>query len=151
MGDVDQQTRSTTCFVHLKLQPVGARISLRSDQQLCSLVNSLLATQAPVRTAGFVHRDIRLDNIVSGPDGWVLLNWKLARRDNQHVWWTGQTLPPAVRAGSERYTCKSDMGQIGQLVLSRASPSASSAAYAARLMSGHVTSAAMAPIAEWNK
>jgi len=83
MGDVDQQTRNTTCFVHLRLQPVGARISLKSNQQLCSLVNSLFATLVPLHTAAFVHCDIRLDNIVSGPDGWVLLDWELAGREKQ--------------------------------------------------------------------
>ena len=75
----------------------------------------------------------------------MLLDWELAGRDNQHVWWTGLTLPSAVRAGSERYTCKTDVKQIG--MLSHASPSAS---YAAQLMSGHVISAAMAPVAERN-
>lgn len=150
MDNVDQQTRNTTCFVNLRLHPVGARISLESNQQLCNLVNSLLATLAPVHAAGFVHRDVRLDNVVKGPDGWVLIDWDLAGRENQYVWWTGQTLPPAVRAGTETYTCKTDIWQIGQLVLSHAFPSASSAAYADKLMSGQVTSAAMAPTAEWN-
>ncbi len=150
MDDVSQQTRSMTCFVQLRLHPVGARVSLNSSQQLCSLVNSFLATLAPVHAAGFVHRDICLDNIVKGPDGWVLIDWELAGRETQTVWWTGQVLPPAVKAGSEPYTCKTDLWQIGQLVLSHAIPSAGSAAYAHQLMFGCFTSAAMAPKAEWN-
>ena len=149
MDHVSQQTSDGTCLVHLRLQPVGARISFQSSQQLRNLVNSLLATLAPVHAAGFVHRDIRLDNIVKGPKGWVLLDWELAGRQHQPVWWTGQILPPAVMSGSEPYTCKTDLWQIGQLVLTHAI-SAGNAAYAHQLMSGHVMSAAVAPAAEWN-
>ncbi|DBA97113.1 TPA: hypothetical protein ACH3X1_014884 [Trebouxia sp. C0004] len=90
MDRVSQQTSDGMCLVHLRLQPVGARISFQSSQQLRNLVNSLLATLAPVHAAGFVHRDIRLDNIVEGPKGWVLLDWELAGRQHQPVWWTGQ-------------------------------------------------------------
>lgn len=150
MHAVSQQIRNSTCRVHLRLHPVGARISVRSNQQLCSLVNSLLAALAPVHAAGFVHRDIRLDNVVKGPNGWVLLDWELAGRENQYVWWTGQILPPAVRAGHEWYTCKTDLWQIGQLVLTHAIPSVGSVVYAHQLMSGHATSAALAPLADWN-
>ena len=150
MDHVFQQTSNSTCLVYLRLQPVGARISLQSSQQLRNLVNSLLATLAPVYAAGFVHRDIRYVNIVKGPEGWVLLDWELAGRQNQPVWWTGQLLPAAVKSGSETYTCKVDLWQIGQLVFTCAMSSAGSAAYAHQLMSGHVTSAALAPAAEWN-
>ena len=150
MRKVNQQVSNSTCLVHLRLRPVGARISFKSSQQLCSLVNSLLATLAPVHAAGFVHRDIRLDNVVKGPDGWVLLDWELAGRIDQRVWWTGQMLPPAIKARSESYTCKTDLWQIGQLVLTHATPSAGSAAYAHQLMAGHLTSATMAPMADWN-
>ena len=150
MDRVSQQTSDGMCLVHLRLQPVGARISFQSSQQLRNLVNSLLATLAPVHAASFVHRDIRLDNIVKGPKGWVLLDWELAGRQHQPVWWTGQILPPAVMSGNEPYTCKTDLWQIGQLVLTHAISSAGSAAYAHQLMSGHVMSAAVAPAAEWN-
>lgn len=78
MDDVSQQISNSTCLVHLKLPPVDARISLKSNQQLCNLVNSLLSTLALVHAAGFVHRDIRLDHVVKGPDGWVLSDWELA-------------------------------------------------------------------------
>ncbi|DBA94012.1 TPA: hypothetical protein ACH3X1_001664 [Trebouxia sp. C0004] len=150
MDSITQQISNSTSLVHLRLHPVGARINLKNNQQLCNLVNSLLATLAPVHAAGFVHRDIRLDNVVKGPDGWVLLDWELAGRENQRVWWTGQSLPPAIRAGFELYTCQTDLWQIGQLVLTHAIPSVGSAAYAHQLMSGQVTSAALAPTAEWN-
>ena len=150
MDHASQQTSNSMSLVHLRLQPVGARISFQSSQQRCNLVNSLLATLAPVHAAGFVHRDIRLDNIVKGPKGWVLLDGELAGRQDQFVWWTGQILPPAVKSGSEMYSCKTDLWQIGQLVLTHAISSGGSAAYAHHLMSGDVTSAAMAPAAEWN-
>lgn len=150
MDDVSEQFCSSTCLVHLRLRPVGARVTLQGNQQLCSLINSLLATLKPVHAAGFVHRDIRLDNVVKGPNGWLLIDWELAGRENQYVWWTGLVLPPAIRAGRELYTCKTDLWQIGQLVLTHATPSAGSALYAHQLMSGRATSAAQAPTAEWN-
>ena len=147
MDHIGQQISDNVSLVHLRLRPVGARISLQSSQQLRDLVNSLLATLAPVHAAGFVHRDIRLDNIVKGPKGWVLPDWELAGRQDQPVWWTWQTLPPGVKSGSESYTCKTDLWQVSQLVLTHG---ISSTAYAHQLMSGHVMSAAMAPAAEWN-
>ena len=64
MDHIGQQISDNVSLVHLRLRPVGARISLQSSQQLRDLVNSLLATLAPVHAAGFVHRDICLDNIL---------------------------------------------------------------------------------------
>ena len=150
MDPISRQISEGVSLIHFRLSPVGARICFLSNQELRNLVNSLLATLAPVHAAGFVHRDIRLDNIVKGPKGWVLLDWELAGRQNQPVWWPGQVLPPAVQSGSEPYTCKTDLWQIAQLVLTHAINSAGSAAYAHQLMSGHFVSAAMAPAAEWN-
>ncbi|DBA75825.1 TPA: hypothetical protein ACH3X1_010230 [Trebouxia sp. C0004] len=83
MNSVSQQISNSTSLVHLRLHPVGARISLKNNPQLCNLVNSLSATLAPVHAAGFVRRDICLDNVVKGPDGWVLSDWELAGRENQ--------------------------------------------------------------------
>ena len=122
MDDVSQQISNSTCLVHLKLHPVDARISLKSNQQLCNLVNSLLATLALVHAAGFVHRDIRLDHAVKGPMVGSLLEGNFNK-----VWWTGQILPPAIRTGLELYNCQTDLWQIVQLVLTHVIPNVGTA------------------------
>ncbi|DBB05526.1 TPA: hypothetical protein ACH3X1_012479 [Trebouxia sp. C0004] len=64
-----------------QIAPCGC--SIQPEQQSAALQScqQLVETLAPVHAASFVHHDIRLDNIVKGPDGWVLIDWELAGRE----------------------------------------------------------------------
>ena len=109
--DVSQETRSRTCLVQLRLYPVGARVSLKSSEQLCNLVNSLLATLAPIHAAGFVHRDIRLDNIVKGPDGWRLETGSLLEERIYMCGGNGRLCRLASRLGMNHTLAKLTFGK----------------------------------------
>ena len=134
--------------VTLHLAPVGARFSIRSDAQLRSLVSSLLSTLQAVHQAGLVHRDIREDNAVRYFDRWVLIDWELAGRADEQVWWHGKSLPPAVEAGNA-YICQHDLWQVGKLIHRCAVASRAAGDFARLLMEGFFASADIAMQSIW--
>ena len=83
--------------VVLELRPVGARPSISSDTQLQHLVRSLLNTLRLWHARGYVHGDVRIDNVVKYFDDWILLDWEVAGKSGAFVWWRGQELPEDVR------------------------------------------------------
>ena len=82
-------SNSVNCHVRLRLEPVGAVVCMTDAAQLHSMVFSLLSTLMYIHGYGFVHRDIRLDNFLKVTDGWLLIDWELAGRADQMVWWKG--------------------------------------------------------------
>ena len=71
--------RKSSC-IDLRLEPVGARVRITGTSQLRSLVSCLLTTLKVIHEYGFVHRDIRLDNVVRATNDWLLIDWELAGR-----------------------------------------------------------------------
>ncbi|DBA74106.1 TPA: hypothetical protein ACH3X1_010914 [Trebouxia sp. C0004] len=111
---------SMSCYVKLRLEPVGALVRITGTAQLRSLVSCLLTTLQHIHAYGFVHRDIRLDNVVKATNSWLLIDWELAGRTNQIVWWEGKMLPDGVKHRSEPFTVKTDLWQLGMLIKSAA-------------------------------
>ena len=74
--------RSKSCYVKLRLEPVGALVRITGTAQMRSLVSCLLTTLKHIHEYGFVHRDVRLDNVVRATNGWLLIDWELAGRTN---------------------------------------------------------------------
>ncbi len=107
---------SISCYVRLRLEPVGAVVRINDAAQLHSLILSLLTTLRHNHEHDFVHRDIHLDNVVEVMDGWLLIDWELAGRANQIVWWEGKVLPDLVKHRLQPYTCKTDLWQLGMLI-----------------------------------
>ena len=108
--------RSRSCSIKLRLEPVGALVRIAGPAQLRSLVSCILTVLENIHEHGFVHRDICLDNIVRGNNGWLLIDWELAGRTNQIVWWEGKLLPDGVKHRTQPYTCKTDLWQLGMLI-----------------------------------
>ena len=139
--------------VTLKLTPVGAGFVLHSDVQLHSLVRSLLATLEAVHRAGFVHRDIRCDNVVKGMhDNWYLIDWELAGRSGVKVWSPGKSLPEEVsmHGGREPYLSKHDLWQVGELIEANYTVACQeSREFAKQIKAGKFTSAHSAMLGIW--
>ena len=88
--------RNKSCSV---LEPVGALVRITGTAQLRSLVSCLLTTLKHIHEYGFVHRDVRLDNVIRTTNGWLLIDWELAGRTNQNVWWEGNSFEAVTRWG----------------------------------------------------
>jgi len=142
--------RSKSCSVKHRLEPVGALVRITGIAQLRSLVSCLLTTLKHIHEYGFVHRDVRLDNVVRATNGWLLIDWELAGRTNQIVWWEGKLLPDGVKHRLEPYTCKTDLWQLGMLIKTAAvSADVAITSFADHLLAGDFATAAIAQASLW--
>jgi hypothetical protein len=103
-------------LVTLKLRPVGMHVHIASLNELLILIKQLLLTLTALHKHKWVHRDVRMDNLVHGPTGWVLIDWELAGPAGQHVFWNSTHLPPEVNTGQMPYTAASDLWQVGRVI-----------------------------------
>jgi len=143
---------SISCYVRLRLEPVGAVVRINDAAQLHNLIFSLLTTLRHIHEHDFVHRDIRLDNVVKVMDGWLLIDWELAGRANEIVWWEGKLLPDLVKHRLEPYTCKTDLWQLGMLIRTTAvSADVAITSFADRLLAGDFATAAIAQASLWSQ
>jgi len=142
--------RSKSCNVRVRLELVGALVRITDIAQLRSLVYSLLTTLKHIHEYDFVHRDICLDNVVRATNGWVLIDWELAGRANQFVWWEGKLLPDGVKHRLEPYTCRTDLWQLGMLIrIAAVSAAVAIASFADHLLAGDFATAAIAQASLW--
>ncbi|BDA48582.1 probable crinkler effector protein 8 [Coccomyxa sp. Obi] len=140
----------SSCHVVLELEPVGACFTITDETELRSLVVSLLSTLCRLHEAGYVHRDIRVDNIVKYFQQWVLIDWELAGRVDQDVWWEGSALPEPVRLHQRPYTVKTDLWQVGKLMMTQQVVASREAKlFAQKLVNGDFQSAAQAEGGIW--
>ena len=72
---------------------MGAVVRITGTAQLRSLVSCILTSLQHIHEYDSVHRDIRLDTVVRVINGWLLIDWELAGRTNQSLWWKGKLLP----------------------------------------------------------
>ena len=103
-------------LITLRLRPVGMHLHIANSNQFFNLITQLLATLTALHKQNWVHRDIRMDNLVHGPTGWVLIDWELAALAGQHVFWNSTHLPPEVNAGQMPYTPACDLWQVGRII-----------------------------------
>jgi len=103
-------------LVTLKLRPVGMHVHIANVNDLLILIKQLLLTLTALHKQNWVHRDVRMDNLVHGPAGWVLIDWELAGPAGQHVFCNSTYLPPEVNTGQMPYTATSDLWQVGKII-----------------------------------
>jgi len=85
-------------------------------------------------------------------DGWLLIDWELAGRANEIVWWEGKLLPDLVKHRLEPYTCKTDLWQLGMLIRTAAvSADVAITSFADRLLAGDFATAAIAQASLWSQ
>lgn len=90
-------------------------VHIASVNELLILIK-LLLTLTALHKQRWVHRDVRKDSLVHGPEGWVLIDWELAAPAGQHVFWNSTHLPPEVNSGQMPYTAASDLWQVGRII-----------------------------------
>ena len=104
------------CLLSLTLRPVGMHLHIVNSNQLHNLIKQVLTTLTALHKQKWVHRDVRMDNLVHGPKGWILIDWELAAPAGQQVFWNGTYLPPEVNAGQMPYTAACDLWQVGRII-----------------------------------
>ena len=91
-------------------------VHIANLNELLVLIKQLLLTLAALHKENWVHRDVRMDNLVHGPAGWVLIDWELAGPAGHHVFWNSAHLPPEVNSGHMPYTAVSNLWQVGKII-----------------------------------
>jgi len=104
--------------VTLQLIPVGCKVHNMTLQRLLNLTKCMLTTLAVIHKEGFVHRDLREENIVETQSGFCLIDWELAGRNGELVFWNGPSLPSDVRLRNRPFVFTDDLWQLG-MTLSR--------------------------------
>ena len=109
--------RSEPYRVVLKLKPVGATWRIENLAMLQNLCWSILTTLKVVHSLGYVHRDIRIDNIVLAPSGFFLIDWEVAAPTGSLVFWDAcqGSLPDGVLKNSP-WLPWMDLWQLGRLI-----------------------------------
>ena len=104
--------------VTLQLIPVGCKVYNMTLQRLLTLTKCMLTTLAVIHKEGFVHRDLREDNIVETQSGFCLIDWELAGRNGELVFWSGPSLPSDADLRNRPFVFTDDLWQLG-MTLSR--------------------------------
>ena len=125
--------------VTLRLEPVGATWWHEELPAVIGLVETLV-TLAAIHHHGFVHCDIRDDNIVSGPRGWLLIDWELAGPSGRQVFWYAKASPPGMAQG-DHWLPQHDLWQLGVLMQAHLSRLNQTHPVADGLISGRLTAA----------
>ena len=131
---------STYQPVTLRLEPVGAAWWIEELEVLLRLVETLLITLSAIHREGFVHCDIRHDNIISGPHGWLLIDWELAGPCGRQVFWHAKVSPPGMAHGG-CWQPQHDLWQLGVLMQACLSRLEQTHPVADRLIAGQCTAA----------
>ena len=128
-------------LVKLQLEPIGHSWNLNSPQRMVQFANSLLMTLKHVHDKGFVHCDVRADNVVEIPGGWLLIDWELAGKSGAEVFWDSLAAPPGVHHGSQ-WLASHDLWQMGKLIKDQLhGESLALAQFAERLQRADITNA----------
>lgn len=109
-------------MVTLQLIPVGCKLYNMTMPQLRQLIKCMLTALMVIHAAGFVHRDVREDNMVATQSGFCLIDWELAGRNNEIVFWEGQSLPEDVNLKIRPFVYTDDLWQLGQTIKHLAMP-----------------------------
>ena len=106
--------------VHLQLEPVAARWLLYDTTDALLLCRHMLETLHAVHKLGFVHRDVREDNILLTGEGFILIDWELAGTIDDLVFWQPATahVPEGVSTGTP-WKPWMDLWQLGNVLRSQ--------------------------------
>ena len=106
--------------VHLQLEPVAARWLLHDTADARLLCRHMLETLYAVHKLGFVHRDVREDNILRTGEGFILIDWEMAGTIDDLVFWQPAVahVPKGVTTGTP-WKPWMDLWQLGNVLRSQ--------------------------------
>ena len=131
-------------MVTLQLIPVGCKVYNITPQRLLKLAKCILTTLVAIHATGFVHRDVRQDNIVETQSGFCLIDWELAGSEGELVFWKGQSLPSDVTLKKRPFVFADDLWQLGMTLSGLAMPTKPLTVYIEGLLHGDFDTAAAA-------
>ena len=101
----------------LSLVPVAARWRLADNASLRLLIANVLETLSHVHRLGFVHRDVRDDNILRDKDRFLLIDWEVAGRVDQPPFWAAAAawVPPGTNRATP-WQPWMDLWQLGKVM-----------------------------------
>ena len=128
----------------LQLFPVGCQVYNMTLQRVLKLTECMLSTLVAIHEADFVHRDLRVDNIIETQSGFCLIDWELAGRNAEMVFWSGPSLPSDVNLRHRPYVFTDDLWQLGKTLTRISTPRGSLKVYVDALVDGGFPSATAA-------
>lgn len=103
--------------ITLMLSPVAACWRINDLETLRRFCIDILNTLKSVHSLGYIHRDVRADNILLGDSGFIVIDWELAAPIGSEVFWTvpmGRH-PSGVTIGSP-WQPWMDLWQLGKVI-----------------------------------
>lgn len=79
-------------LVDLKLKPIARTVKPRDETDFKFLVSCILKAIVDLHEHGICHRDIRMANILRAPSEWILIDFELAGRAGECVFWNSRSL-----------------------------------------------------------
>jgi serine/threonine protein kinase len=102
----------------VELRPVGFQRLPQSLSELKCAIRCVLEALSALHQAGFVHRDVRWENILVSPSDitdWILIDLEHAGKSGsvsyRLVWW-----PPGIGPNAEPYNPRCDLYLVGELI-----------------------------------
>ena len=85
-----------------------------------------------------------MDNIIETQSGFCLIDWELAGKNAEMVFWSGPSLPPDVNLRHRPYVFTDDLWQLGKTLARITTPRGSLKVYVDALMDGSFPTATAA-------
>jgi len=89
-----EETESDLSYavVELKLKPIARVLKPKDERDFKFLVSCILKAIVGLHEHGICHRDIRMANILRAPSEWILIDFELAGRAGDRVFWNSRSL-----------------------------------------------------------
>lgn len=102
------------------LTPLGLQNTPTCENDLKAALRCVLVALSQLHARGWVHRDVRWDNILFVPteNSWYLIDLECADRNGQRLpdWYNRRLAPPEVQGDEALYATSADIWQVGMLI-----------------------------------
>eukprot|EP01118_Nematostelium_gracile_P014035 TRINITY_DN5392_c0_g1_i1.p1 TRINITY_DN5392_c0_g1~~TRINITY_DN5392_c0_g1_i1.p1 ORF type:complete len:466 (+),score=37.15 TRINITY_DN5392_c0_g1_i1:220-1617(+) len=106
-------TSNKECKIQMELTPLGVQRKPGTMDELRSATLDVLTFLEAFHGLGFVHRDLRWENIIRVTNGYCVIDFEFAARSGRRVYWTKEGYIPQVLRDGGVYTFDFDLYQLG--------------------------------------